>query len=715
MEMIKTASMNTKTAGSESAAQLPVPEQIRIYLNQGEPAEAKPVLEEDGTWTAMAEKACAGLRWTMAGGAAVLKMDAAAPNAGTFDFQPVFDSPRALELDFTPETYESHVAVYHHKVWWMRPSFGKAAQEIPDKTQLLILKRGSEYEVFMAYCDRTTRADISGNGAGIRVSISTSGTNHDRLAGLVLLWGKGEDPYAVVHKCAQAVRSCTGERLLLRDQKSFPPVFDGEGWCSWDSMGRDVSEKLIIEKMEELRRKGHAVRWVLIDDGWSETDQKKETLLSFGADPQRFPGGLAQTVRILKEQYHVRHVGVWQAAKGYWHGVERGSRAHLEMAEHLQVYGNGELSYRPDAGSAFAFWSRWHSELRAAGIDFVKIDGQSSLQDMIGGYADCGESLRQIYEGMEASVFLHFGGSLINCMGMAPDNIWARTYSSISRTSDDYLPRELSSFPEHARQNAWCSVLHGELYFGDWDMFWSTHPDARRSVLLRMISGGPLYTSDGIGKTEPSILAPAVGDDADVLRCSGIGRPTLDCLTTITEADGQERRVLKLYNTVENAAGRCVVVAAFDLKKEAGAPAADCIRTGDIPEWTGGAGFVFDWKQQSTARFTADESYTFTLPDDHADIFTLIPDNGGQVSVIGMTDKYVPMAGIRRITGSEGAWEIETGCAGTLGVMVRGKVQIRIGDGPEQVYSGTPGAPAFVRVPVPAAGCRVSIISMQTI
>ena len=87
----------------------------------------------------------------------------------------------------------------------------------------------------------------------------------------------------------------------------------------------------------------------------------------------------------------------------------------------------------------------------------------------------------------------------------------------------------------------------------------------------------------------------------------------------------------------------------------------------------------------------------------------------GEYVDMSYTYDNVPFERIRRITGSEGAWEIETGCAGTLGVMVRGKVQIRIGDGPEQVYSGAPGAPAFVRVPVPAAGCRVSIISMQTI
>jgi|GEM_PF-2003742 len=717
-----------KTDASKAGCltQVPALEQVQIYLNQGKPVLAKPVLKENGIWTVEDGGAEAAFRWTTEEDVAALTMEAAAPKVGTFDFNPVFANPCPLQLYFPVEPYESHMALYHHKIWWMRPSFGKAAEEIPEKTQLLILKRGSEYEVFLAYCDQETRADISAadisaadisaDETGIKVSISTSVTNHDRLSGLILLWGKGDDPYAVVSRCVKAVRSYTGDTLLLRQQKAFPPVFEGEGWCSWDSMGREVSEKLIIEKMEELRSKGHNVQWVLIDDGWSETDQKKETLLSFGADPERFPGGLAQTVRILKEQYHVRHVGVWQAAKGYWHGVEKGSPAHQEMAEHLQTYGSGEISYKPDAASAFAFWNRWHGELRAAGIDFVKIDGQSSLQDMIGGYADCGASLRQIYEGMEASVFLHFGGNLINCMGMAPDNIWARTYSSVSRTSDDYLPRELASFPEHARQNAYCSILHGELYYGDWDMFWSTHPDATKSVLLRMISGGPLYTSDGIGKTDAAVLAPAAGDEAEALRCTGIGRPTLDCLTSLTDADGHSRRVLKLYNTVTISAHTgtdAVCVAAFDLEKK-DSPAEDCIRTCDIPEWNEQKGFVFDWKAQSLARIAPGKPFAFSLPDEGADMFTLIPDAGELVTVIGMTDKYVPMAGIRRISSADGIWDIEAGCSGTLGVVIRGKAGIRTGENPEQPYDGEADSQELVRIQVPAAGCHVRIYTRTT-
>ena len=684
-----------------TADRMPVLTGINVHLSRGQ--EVRPALQQtENGWTASGEGTEIRLRWESYSGASALMLEAAVPMIGTFDYNPVFANPCAVELELDTADYASHLALYQHKIWWMRPSWGNAAGEVPGRTQLLILRRDSEYEVFVCYCDRMTRADLSGTDHGLRLSVSTSVTNHDRLSGLLLLRSCGKDPYDAVGKCVRAIQTYSGGDVLLREKKTYPSVFAGEGWCSWDSMGRSVSEKLLVDKMEELRSKGHPVDWVLIDDGWSQTDQESETLTGFGADPERFPGGLAQTVRILKEKYHVRHVGVWQAVKGYWHGIRPGSEAHREAAPYLQKYGNGELSYRPDAASSFAFWSSWHGRLRKEGIDFVKIDGQSSFQDMVAGQADCMEALRQVYEGMEASAFLHFRGNLINCMGMGPENIWARTYSALSRTSDDYLPRELGSFPEHAGQNAYASILHGELYYGDWDMFWSSHPQALPGVLLRMISGGPLYTSDGIGRTDPALLAPAVGDAADVLRCDGIGRPTLDCLT-------ERKRVLKLFNTC----GDAVCVAAFDLEQGEGI-AAGCIDLKDFPEGRAGTGWIYDWRAQKVERITERVPYCFDLQDGGAGIYTLIPDRGEKVTVIGIGDKYIPAAGVTGVRREGDNVSLEAVCGGTCIMEIRDcSVCVQIeGAGTEEFTSGSTD-PQIIQVAVPEGGARIRILVRQ--
>ena len=279
---------------------------------------------------------------------------------------------------------------------------------------------------------------------------------------------------------------------------------------------------------------------------------------------------------------------------------------------------------------------------------------------------------------MEASVALHFGGNLINCMGMAPENIWTRNRSTVSRTSDDYLPKDLTSFPEHALQNAFCSILQGEFTWGDWDMFWSGHPDATASVLLRMISGGPVYTSDGTGKTEHAVLAPA-SDGGRILGCDGVGRPTLDCLMGPGEG-----KVLKVYNTC----GKSVSVAAFDLKRDRSSNAGE-VSPGEIPGLAGEKYLLWDGGKQEATELTRDERYPFDLAPGSARLFSLYEDDGEAVTVIGMGEKYIPAAGIRQVLHVADTFEVTAGCSGELLVWLReacevtaaGRVPVRMEKG----------------------------------
>lgn len=89
--------------------------------------------------------------------------------------------------------------------------------------------------------------------------------------------------------------------------------------------------------MEEFRRKNIPVSWVLLDDGWSDVDRKNGTLRSFGADPSRFPKGLSHTVRLLKDEFGVKYVGVWQAFQGYWNGVDPNGEATIGRHEGLDT------------------------------------------------------------------------------------------------------------------------------------------------------------------------------------------------------------------------------------------------------------------------------------------------------------------------------------------------------------------------------------------
>ena len=580
--------------------------------------------------------------------------------------------PFSLTMDNSMEIYLSmkekapFLANYQHKAWWVRPAFGKDFAEIPENTQLLIRRKGNIYEIFLAVCGEENRADLAGIADGIKISLSSNVTNRQRIQDIAVVYGFGENPYEVIEKCTKLVRKMKNNSFVLRKEKRYPQIFENMGWCTWDSLGQDVSEEAIFKKMDEFEEKNITMPWVLIDDGWSYVNKENLTLKSLDADPIKFPNGIAGTVKVLKEKYHVSYVGVWQAFKGYWNGLEENSEAYHIMAPYIMKYGDGEITVKPNEKDAFGFWNRWHGELKKKGIDFVKVDGQSSFSLMAKGVSSYGEAMNALYTGLEASAFLNFDGNLINCMGMAPENVWNRHYSAISRTSDDYMPTVKGSFTEHALQNCYNSVYHGELYFGDWDMFWSDHEETEQSAALRIISGGPVYISDAYGRTKKEELDKIMRLDGSLLKCSGIGRPTLDCLTEDIVKRG---KILKIYNKCNHS----IMVACF-AGHCPGNRAEGIIYLKDIPDREHKSYRVFDWNTHKTGHCSEETDYLFSMGSEKVKILELVPEDM-DILILGMVDKYIPYAGVAFVEWFEDRCLVKLNCSGVFSFITSKEIE----------------------------------------
>lgn len=79
------------------------------------------------------------------------------------------------------------------------------------------------------------------------------------------------DPYDLVRKSVAiaAERSGGGKSL---SQKIVPRSLDYFGWCSWDAFYSSVSAPNIFQGIESLQRGHTPPRFVIIDDGWQQTD-----------------------------------------------------------------------------------------------------------------------------------------------------------------------------------------------------------------------------------------------------------------------------------------------------------------------------------------------------------------------------------------------------------------------------------------------------------
>ncbi|HZJ88618.1 MAG TPA: Sip1-related alpha-galactosidase, partial [Sphaerochaeta sp.] len=220
------------------------------------------------------------------------------------------------------------------------------------------------------------------------------------------------------------------------------------------------------------------------------------------------------------------------------------------------------------------------------------------------------------------------------CMGMAPENLWGRTMWAISRNSDDYVPQDTDGFAEHALQNAFNSAYHSYFQQGDWDMFWTDHPQSTEHALLRVIGGGPLYISDPVGKTNALALLPVVLSDGRVATCDGTARVAPDSLFRDPVATDS---LLKVTNTY----GEATMVACFNITASKQSVQGD-ISSADVRNPIVDAEYViFDVLNQ---KLHEGKPLSVTLAAGEVAMYQIVPKK--RITALGLLSKYVPLRGI---------------------------------------------------------------------
>ncbi|MFD0674592.1 Sip1-related alpha-galactosidase [Cohnella sp. GCM10027633] len=593
-----------------------------------------------------------------------------------------------------PEGGGRAMSSYHfYKSWWTRPHFGDRFADVPDKTQSMLWQAAGsssyvQWTTVSAEREKTTlRGDGSDKDGGLIVAVSPNRIGGRRVSSLLLAGAIGNDPFALPERVASVGYLGLGRQAMLRRERTYPPMFDKLGWCSWDAFYHAVSEQGLIDKAEEFKALGLPVGWFMIDDGWM--DVKDRQLVSFGTDRTKFPGGLAPAVRRLKEQYGIGEVGVWHTMNGYWYGIDPDSELAVRFRGQLLATGTDRLIPHPEPEKGYAFWRAWHAELQREGIDLVKVDSQSSLGDLLGSAYPVGEASAGTHEALEASVATHFQGRIINCMGMAEENLWARPYSAINRNSDDYFPKRAGSFREHALQNAYNSLYHGAFHWGDWDMWWTRNDDALASGVLRAVSGGPLYVSDGVGATDPARLWPLLLRDGTVLRCDQPGLPTEDGLFV----DPNTAPVpLKVWNRV----GKSGVVAAFHIGFDEGDVTGQ-LRAGDVPGLEGDRFAVYETLSGVGCWLGGDgEELPLRLASGETRMYAIVPAASDGFAAIGLSGKHVAPATIAWQAGDADRRIVKLREGGSF-VFMRSTAPSRVTvDGAEAQWSPGEGTDAYI-------------------
>ena len=526
------------------------------------------------------------------------------------------------------EKPEKITAYYMFNPWWTRPAFIEGTDQIPERTQIALFKMKESIICLLPMIGDTFKTGLRGGEKGELLLEMTAG-----LGGLchvdetLFLMSSGPTAHEAVHRIFKELSRTKG--LRLRTERRIPEMLKYLGWCSWDAFYTEVSEEKIRQKADEIAEKKIPFRWILIDDGWFGAEEKM--ISDFAPDSEKFPRGFLPMIRDIRKETSVSWFGVWHALGGYWDGTAPGSRAALEAGD--SVYKNPAGRLVPDPEKAGAFYRTWYRRLRREGIDFVKVDGQSATAMYYKNSLPLSEAAEKVGFGLESGAAL-MDGAVINCMGMAMENILARPSSAVSRNSDDFLPAKEESFAEHLIQNAYNAVYHGEVYCCDWDMFWTSHKHAGKHSLLRAVSGGPVYVSDRIGATDPEVLRPLAYMDGRVLMMERPARPAEECMFR----DPLKEGALKLHNC--GSWGQDKKAGGMALFNLTGEDQTFRVSPREIPELEGEEKyFLYDFLEKKALSCSPDGSFEGRLGAGDYKWILFLPAGEGR-ACLGLSDKY---------------------------------------------------------------------------
>lgn len=552
------------------------------------------------------------------------------------------------------------MAVYRHSEYWCSPSFGKSFSEVPDETQGLIWKEDNGlYGVILPVVSEEYKCVLSGGKNGLTAKLFSWYDKLNECNALAFVYAEGENPYKLLERCAETAVRLLNNGCKTRAGRRYPDIFEYLGWCSWDAFQIRVTEDDLINKCMEFKEKNIPVRWAVIDDMWGDVPAFKNaeynnfsemlkvmhssSLNSFKADPERFPNGLAHCITEMNRLGIT--VGMWHPTTGYWKGISEDGEIYNKYRDLLMKTDSGIYIHSFEQEKAYMYYSIFHDYLKECGAEFVKIDNQSMTRRFYKGKGAVGKIARGVHKAMEASVGEHFDNRMINCMGMASEDMWNRSQSPVSRCSDDFQPESRAWFSKHILQCSYNSLIQGQLYYCDWDMWWTDDGQAMKNSILRAISGGPVYVSDMLNRSRREVLMPLVLDDGRILRCDRPGMPSADCLT---ENPLNRGKIFKL----QNICGECGVIAAFNLD-ESNKEASGTVSPSDADGIDGEYFAVYEHFSREMKILGKNECMEIKLKDESDyKLYIVAPLKNG-FAAIGRTDKFISPKTIKRVCGEK--------------------------------------------------------------
>ncbi|KAL1323407.1 hypothetical protein HN51_033757 [Arachis hypogaea] len=446
--------------------------------------------------------------------------------------------------------------------------------------------QNTNYILFLPVLDGQFRSTLQGTQSNQLQFCVESGDAHIKTSQSLeaVFVNSGNNPFELVRNSIKILEKLKGSFSHI-EHKKIPAHLDWFGWCTWDAFYNQVSPQGIREGLQSFSEGSCSPKFLIIDDGWQDTFNEfhkegeppiegiqfatrligmKENKKFNNADLDNSCNNLHNFVDFIKHNFGLKYVYMWHALAGYWGGVFPSSEAMKKYnpklsypiqspgntgnlrdiaMDSLQKYGVGIM----DPEKLQDFYNDYHSYLASCGVDGVKVDVQNVIETLGSGRGGRVSLTKWYQEALEESIAKNFkDNNLICCMSHNSDSIYSSKKSASARASEDFMPGKPKLQTLHIASVSFNSLLVGEIFVSDWDMFHSKHDTAEFHAAARAIGGCAVYVSDKPGNHDFEILKKLVLPNGSVLRARFAGRPTRDCLFKDPVMDGKS--LLKIWN-----------------------------------------------------------------------------------------------------------------------------------------------------------------------
>ncbi|KAK9476360.1 raffinose synthase or seed imbibition protein Sip1-domain-containing protein [Lipomyces japonicus] len=645
-------------------------------------------------------------------------------------------SPTAVALG-KPNNLEQFLALVRISGSWMGPRHGKQVFRIDRPGVMVLFQRtdGQHVSIIpLSNMKTLVTGHLSSKNGQIIINFTNDSSDHRTYSVLI---GISRDPQKAVQSALYSLRSViqtysgvvgpafaqdvpailnpehvvagSAVHPVVNANAPFEEPIHGTwyeewidlfGYCTWNSMGLDVTHNKVINALQDFHDKGIRIGLFVLDDGWMDVNQFRQ-LKSFEAS-SNFPQGLKFLIDTIRQKFpYIKHIAVWHALLGYWNGIDPDSILGKKY-ELVKGKGYGNETWIVSERDVGQFYHDFYAYLASAGVTAIKADVQMQIYDLKGDFIDGTYICKAYQDALRLQSLRFFYRRVMYSMAMSGPYFYYSLLQLSSpkptlRNSDDFFPEISNSHHWHIYCNSMNSILTSLLHaIPDWDMFTTTI--AKYSTLhavSRCFSGGPVYITDTPGYYNLDII-----NEIQALTIRGTSvvlRPSRTALTLDPYFDITNKRLMFLTNFFGGTGG-FGLLAAFNVSEDHADIFVKPVTISMVPGLVKGRDYVF--RSHRTGQIVEFSNPVEDTAEDQTlmivklaasewDVFTAAPLATAvtlfktiRLGAIGLVDKVTGAAGIERqqLTVPETGrviLDVDVKALGMLGVYISGLDQVQ--------------------------------------